>query len=154
MTTPVSIKQQVYALLAAALTGYHGYGSDNGTDSDAPPPAQGAPVPWWYLRLGDEFSLSSLSLDKRAILQVRFGDSERAGYGRITAGLALAETVLAPKRAFLLTDSGTSEIIWRIDPASWSGETEDPDRPGTLLRWGEWAMRKMVRAAAVAAVAR
>lgn len=151
-----TLKQQVYDLLADAITGLAAvgvtvYGSDNGSATDAPPPLTLADgdLPVAYVRLGDRFSLGVL--DQRQIVQVRLLDSERRGYYRINAGLAICERVFAPNRSVTYTDSDTTEVWWAPEPAGWSPETEDPDRPGTLLRWGEWAFRQAVGSAMVAA---
>lgn len=152
-----SIKQQFYALLADADTGlaasdlgFTVYGSDAGTATDGPPPVDGAPQPWAYLRLVDEYTLGTF--DQRAVVQVRLGDGERRGYYRINAALARCAVLFAPSRTVQYTDPATKEIWWQPEPFGVSGETEDPDRPGTVLRWGEWAFRKQVGAALAAAV--
>lgn len=150
-----SIKQQFWALLADADTGlaalgFTVYGSDNGSATDGPPPVDGAPLPWAYLRLADEFALGTF--DQRAIVQVRLGDEERRGYYRINAALARCAALFAPNREMTYRDDTTTEIWWQPEPAGASGETEDPDRPGTVLRWGEWQFRKQVGAALAAAV--
>jgi hypothetical protein len=150
-----SLKQQLYALLAdadagLAELGFTIYGSENDTATDGPPPVEGAPLPWAYLRLADEFVLGPF--DQRAIVQVRLGDGERDGYYRINAGLARLAVLFAPNRQVTYQDATTTEVWWQPEPAGASGETEDPDRPGTVLRWGEWSFRKAVGAALAAAV--
>lgn len=152
---PDSVKQQFYALLVDPTTGlaalgFTVYGSDAGTATDGPPPVDGAPAPWAYLRLVDEFVLGVL--DVRAVVQVRLGDNERHGYSRINPGLARCAVLFAPNRQVMYQDATTTEHWWQPEPFGVSGETEDPDRPGTVLRWGEWAFRKVVGAAMVAAV--
>jgi hypothetical protein len=150
-----SIKQQLYSLLADDVDGlpaldFTVYGSDDGSATDGPPPAEGAPTPWAYLRLGDEFAVGAF--ETRQIVQVRLGDTEQRGYYRINAALTRLTVLFAPSRHIEYVDGTTTEIWWRPEPAGASGETEDPDRPGTALRWAEWTFRKTVGAAMAAAV--
>jgi hypothetical protein len=157
-----SIKQQFYLRLADATTGlgalgFTVYGSEAGLATDGPPPVDNAPTPWAYLRFLDEVAFGALgggsAFDGRALVQVRLGDGERRGYGRINAGLAVCAAVFAPSRTATYTDPATTEFWWQPAPAGVSPEMEDPDRPGTLLRYGEWAFHKAVQAALHAAVA-
>jgi hypothetical protein len=144
-----SIKQQFYNALVATVTGVTWYGSDDNTDKMLPPPIDNAPTPWGYLRFNDTFD--AIPGDTRAMVQIRIGDSERRQYSRINAKLLLCEVLFARNPAKEYIDTDTGEVWYFPEPAGWSPESEDLDRPGTLIRVAEFMFRRRIKAAAIAA---
>jgi hypothetical protein len=146
----VSIKQQLFNALkndaGNVALGVVWYGSEDDTAYMLPPPPQPGGL-WAHVSFGDEFQ--ALPGDTRAIVSVVVGDLENRQYARINRVLARCGVVLARRPETQYVDSDTTEMYYFPEPAGLGPETEDPDRPGYLQRFGEWQFRKVIGAAAV-----
>lgn len=143
-----SIKQQLYATLVAQVTGVNWYGSDDNTSKMGPPPAE-ASTPWGYLQFTDVFNFRPR--DPRAVIEITIGDIERRQYTRINEILTKCDAVFAHNPETDYVDAATGELWYYPEMLSWSGELEDFDRPGILIRTADYMFRKRIKAAMVAA---
>jgi hypothetical protein len=146
-----SIKHQLFLALkndpGLIALGFTWYGDDSDDQYSMPPPSSNPPAPWGHLQFADSFP--ALPGDTRQIVSITLGDEERRQYRRINAGIIRCHVIFARRPETRYVDEDTTEMWWFPEPAGIIRETEDPDRPGYLIRAVDFMFRTAVGAAAV-----